>query len=146
MIRFTKIRFFLLLGLLCAGPFVAYKIGWLLGTRRAKGIYSFKGLGFAGDQMPLDYSVCWFPLGGDTIWFNGSGNLHFKEGDVIPVRYRVDDPWDAKIDVFPAVWGDTIVYSGIPLLMLLMIYLHPRVVPQGRRIGLVPRRPFLLLD
>src|SRR5579862_9862030 len=120
--RFTKIQLFLLLGLFLAGPVVGGKLWWLLRSRRTAGVYSFRGLGFAGDQMPLDYSVCWFPLGKDTIWFNGTGNLPFHEGEPIPVRYQADDPGDARIDVFPAIWGDTVVYGGIPLFTLLMIY------------------------
>ena len=144
--NFSKITFFLLLVLLFVGPFVAGKLWWLLHSRRTVGVYSFKGRGFAGDQIALDYSVCWFPLGRDTIWFNGMGNLHYREGDSVPVRYQVDDPGDARIDIFPAVWGSTIVYGGIPLFILLIIYLHPHVVPRGRRVRVVWRRPFLLLD
>jgi hypothetical protein len=144
--RFTKLRFFLLLALLSTGPFAGSKLWWLAHSRRTAGVYSFKGLGFAGDQMPLDYSICWFSLGKDTIWFNGAGNLSFHEGDSIPVRYREYEPWDARIDVFPAIWGDTLVYGGIPLFMLLLIYLHPKVVPRGRGIRVVRRRPYLLLD
>ena len=142
---FTKTRFFLLLSLLVAGWPVGSKLNWLLHSRQAKGVYSFKGLGGAGDQIVLDYSVCWFPLGEDTIWFNGAGHLPFKEGDTIPVRYEVDDPGDAQIDIFMAIWGSTIVYGGIPLFTLLMIYVHPKVVPWGRRLRVVLRRPFVEL-
>jgi hypothetical protein len=143
---FTKIRFFLLLGFMFAGPFVGCKLLWLLHSRRVSGVYSFRGLGEAGDQVQLDYSICWFPLGKDTIWFNGVGNIPFHEGDSIPVRYEVNDPGDARIDLFPAIWGDTIVYGGIPLFILLMMFFHRRVVPRGRRVRVVLRRPFLLLD
>lgn len=144
--RFTKLRFFLLMGLFFSGPFIGYKVWWLSHSRRALGCYSFNGLGFAGDQVSLDYSVCWFPLDKDTIWFNGAGNLSFREGDRIPVRYQPDHPWDARIDVFSAIWGDTLVYGGIPLFLLLTMYLHPKVVPRGRGVRVSLRRPFLLLD
>jgi hypothetical protein len=144
--RFSRIQLFLLLALLFAGVFAGSKLWWVLHSRRTVGVYSFSGLGFAGDQIRLDYSVCWFRLGKDTVWFNGAGNLPFREGDVIPVRYAVDDPGDARIDVFTAVWGDTMVYCGIPLFTLLMIFLHPKVVPRGRRVRVVLRRPFLVLD
>jgi hypothetical protein len=144
--RLSKIRLFLLLGLMVVGPLVGHKLLWLWHSRRVAGVYSFKGLGSAGDQVALDYSICWFPLGTDTVWFNGVGNLPFPEGAAIPIRYEVDDPRDAKIDIFPAIWGDTIVYGGIPLFLLLMIYLHPKIVPRGRKIRVVWRRPFLLLD
>jgi hypothetical protein len=110
------------------------------------GGYSFRGLGLAGDQVAQDYSICWFPLGKDTIWFNGAGNLPFQEGDRIPVRYQADDPYDARLDVFPAIWGDTLVYGGIPLFVLLVIFLHPKVVPWGRGVRIVRRRPFVVLD
>ncbi|HEY4335156.1 MAG TPA: DUF3592 domain-containing protein [Puia sp.] len=144
--RFTKVRFFLLLTLLCAGPFLGYKLWWLGHSRLTFGYYSFRGMGEAGDQVPLDYSVCWYPLGKDTIWFNGTGNLPFREGDAIPVRYQPNDPWDVRIDVFPAIWGDTLVYGGIPLFALLLMALHPRVVPRGRGVRVRWRRPFLFLD
>jgi len=144
--RFSKSRFFLLLGLLFVGPSVAYKLWWLGHSRRVLGWYSFKGLGQAGDQISLDYSICSFPLGKDTVWFNGAGNLPFHEGDAIPVRYQPDAPWDARIDVFSAIWGDTLVYGGIPLFLLLVLYVHRRVVPRGQGVRVVLRRPFLLLD
>ncbi len=144
--HFTKLRLFLLLALLCSGPFVGHKLLWLLHSRRTFGVYSFRGLGYAGDQVSLDYSICWFPLGKDTIWFNGVGNLPFREGTAIPIRYEVDDPGDARIDIFFSIWGDTIVYGGIPLFILLMIYVHPKVIPRGHRVRVVWRRPFLVLD
>lgn len=144
--RLSKTRLFLLLAVLCTAPFILYKISWLLHSRRTLGVYSFRGHGEAGDQMPLDYSVCWFPLGRDTIWFNGAGNLGLREGDSIPIRYQPDEPWDARIDVFPAIWDDTIVYGGIPLFALLLMYLHPKVVPRGRKVRVTRQRPFLLLD
>jgi hypothetical protein len=145
-LRFSKIRLFLLLAVLFVGPLVGYKIVWLLRSHRVAGVYSYRGMGSAGDQISLDYSVCWFPLGHDTIWFNGTGNLGLREGDTIPVRYSPDEPWDARIDVFPAIWGDTIVYGGIPLFILLALFIHPGVVPRGRRVRLVRQRPYLLLE
>lgn len=141
----TKIRFFLLAALLVAAPFVLYKACWLLRSRRVEGVFSFVGHGQAGDQVRLDYSVCWFPLGKDTIWFNGAGNLPFHEGEPIPVRYQVDDPGDARVDVFAAIWGDTVVYGGIPLFVLLMMWLHPQVVPRGKEVRITWKRPFIVL-
>jgi len=55
------------------------------------------------------------------------------------------DPGDAKVDIFAAIWGDTIVNTGVPLFMLLAIFLHPKVVPWGRKVAVRRRRPFLLL-
>jgi hypothetical protein len=143
---FSKLRLFLLLGLLAVGPIMSFKFWWVLHSSRAKGVYSFAGHGEAGEQVRLDYSICWYLHGKDTIWFNGEGNLPFHEGDSIPVRYRVDDPGDVRIDIFNVIWGSTIVYAGIPVFMLLAMYLHPKVVPRGRRVRVVWRRPFLLLD
>jgi hypothetical protein len=44
---------------------------------------------------------------------------------------------------FPGIWGDTLVYSGIPALILLVLFLHPLVAPWGSRIKLTAKKPFI---
>jgi hypothetical protein len=141
----TRTQFFLPLFCLLTLPFVLPRLVWLRGTQTTTGLFAFAGMGSVGDQMPLSYSVIYFRHGRDTVWFNGLGNLGLHPGDRVPVRYKVNDPSDAKVDIFAAIWGDILVYTGIPVLMLLAIYLHPEVVPKGSKIKWAGRPPFLLL-
>jgi len=143
MLVLGKIKFFGWVAFLVAAPFWVFRAVWLARSVRVMGVYSFAGMGEAGEQVRLDYSVCWFPVGKDTVWFNGLGNLPFRPGDAIPVRYQADDPGDARVDIFAAIWGDTVVNSGVPLFMLLAIFLHPKVVPWGRKVEVRWRRPHL---
>ena len=145
MLVLGKIKFFGLVAFLVAAPFWIVKLVWLARSVRVMGVYSFAGMGEAGEQVRLDYSICWFPVGKDTVWFNGVGNLPFQPGDAIPVRDLAGDPGDARVDIFAAIWGDTVVDTGVPLFMLLAIFLHPKVVPRGRKVAVVLRRPYLLL-
>ena len=139
----TRSAFFLALTGLIVLPFLGYKLWWLLDSRGTRGVMAFVGQGEAGEQVRLDYTVIYFRVGKDTVWFNGMGNLNYKPDDSIPVRYRPSDPSDAKVDIFAATWGDTLVYSGIPALMLLAVSLHPQVVPYRSRIRLLASSPFL---
>lgn len=132
-IYFSKTPFFGLLILLIIIPFLIPKILWVARARRTVGTMAFKGQGFAGDQIKEDYSVICFQVDGDTIWFNGLGNISFRPGEPIPVRYQPSNPADARVDIFAGIWGDTLINAGIPVLMLLVLYIHPKVVPWGRR-------------
>jgi len=138
-----KSIFFLVLLLLTSGPFYVYKLIWLAGTRQARGVVAFTGMGEAGEQMKQDYTFIWFVSGKDTIWFSGLGNLRLKRGDSIPIRYRIVNRYDARVDIFEGIWGDTLVYGGIPALMLLALFVHPKVVPWGSRLRLKGRKPFI---
>jgi len=138
-----RTRFFLTISLLIVIPLVLPRVWWLKHSRRTEGIMAFAGKGELGDQMPLDYSVIYFRHGKDTIWFNGLGNLRLPPGTPVPVRYNVGDPQDAQVDLFAGIWGSTLVNGGIPLLMLLVIFLHPDVVPRKARLRLSLRRPWI---
>ena len=139
----SKPTFFAILFFLIVAPFWVVRINWVMHSVKTQGVMQFKGMGLAGDQIPPDYTVISFKAGKETIWFNGLGNLSYKRGEVIPVRFRVDDPYDARVDSFPGIWGDTLVYSGIPSLMLLIIFLHLKVVPWGSKVRLGARKPFI---
>ena len=140
-----KSKFFLALFLLIIAPLVAFKAIWLIHSQKAQGFMAFAGQGNAGDQIARPYSVIYFKHGKDTIWFNGLGNLHIPPGTPFPVRYQVEDPSDAKVDILVGIWGDTLVYGGIPLAMLLVLFLHPEVVPRHSKVRLTLQRPFIKL-
>jgi hypothetical protein len=138
-----KTPFFVLLVLLVAAPFWVVRALWVIRSVQAQGVFGFAGNGFAGDQVKEDYSVISFRTGGKEIWFNGIGNIPFRSGQPVLIRYQPDNPYDARVDIFAAIWGDTLVFSGIPVLMLLAAFLHPQVVPWGSRVRLTLRWPFL---
>lgn len=144
-IYFRKTTFFFLLILLVITPFVASKFYWLARARRTHGIMAFKGQGFAGDQIKEDYSVICFQVDGDTIWFNGLGNIAFRPGEPIGVRYQPSNPADARVDIFAGIWGDTLINAGIPVLMLLALFVHPKVVPWGRKVKLTRKHPYIII-
>lgn len=141
--QMRKPLFFSLLAVLVAGPFWTLKTVWVMRSKKVQGKFEFIGNGSAGDQVRLDYSIISFYAGGKQIWFNGLGNLSVKSGTVVPIRYQPDDPYDARVDIFAGIWGDTLVYSGIPLLMLLVLFLHRQVVPWGSAVRLTFKKPFL---
>jgi len=141
--------FFLVFGLL-ALPFPCYKLWWLAGTRHTVGVVGF--VGHSGIESPLgitSYPVILFQLGRDSIFFNGLEGYGYKPGDPVPVRYRVDHPYDAKIEQPMAIWGDTIVYSLFPVLVWLVVVLTPQrfspLVPRGAEILIGGKWPFLWL-
>jgi len=141
--KFSKPLFFLLLALLVAGPWWIARFIWVMRSQRTQGIYQFAGNGFAGDQVKEDYSVISFKVGEKTIWFNGLGNLRFRPGQSILILYWKDNPYDARVANFEGIWGDTLVYSAIPILILLVMFLHRAVVPWGSVVRLTANRPFL---
>lgn len=103
---------------------------------------SFIGKRYAG-QMVYTYSVIWFMAGKDTIWFNGRNGIIFGEGEKVPVRYQKKHPANARLNVFLGIWGETVVYGGIPVLILLVVFLHPLIIPYRSQILLIPGKPFI---
>lgn len=143
MLILSRGRFFLLLFLLITTVAFGSRALWMLHSKTTWGVFAFEGAGNAGDQISLSYSIDYFTLGSDTILFNGMGNLEYCPGDSIPVRYQADQPRDAEIDRFVALWGKPMVYGGIPLVMFLCIFLHRGVVPRYAKLRLIFKKPFI---
>ena len=138
-----RTKFFLALICLFITPLVLYKTVWLLQSKKTSGIYAFRSFGPALDQIRFPYSVIYFLNGKDTIWFKGPGDLNMKEGAIVPVLYHTGNPAGARVDSFKSIWLDTIIYGGIPFLILLVIFLQPGIVPYRSNVELTPRKPFL---
>jgi hypothetical protein len=136
--------FFLALFGILLFPLLVHRILWLMHSERTTGIMAFETQGTLGDQITLTYSQIYFKHGKDTIWFYGVAGLGLKKGQLVPVRYQPGNPADAKIDLFIALWGETLVYGGIPFLILLVIFLHPDVIPRRSRVLLTCKRPFII--
>ena len=139
----SKPLFFAALVVMVAGPFWAVRTLWVMRSVQVRGVFAFAGNGMAGDQVKADYSVISFRVGEKEIWFNGLGNIRYRRDQPVLIRYQPDNPYDARVDIFEGIWGDTLVYSGIPAFMLLVAFLHPSVVPWGSRVRLTVKRPFL---
>lgn len=135
--------FFLALLLLPVVFLTGNKIIWLLHSKRTTGTFYFQGRGNALEQFRESYGIIYFKLGKDTVWFEQQGSLRFKRGDPVPVRYQAGNPSDAKVDNFRCMWGAIVIYGGLPLLVLLMIALHPHIVPYHSNIRLTHKKPFI---
>jgi hypothetical protein len=138
-----RTKFFLALFLLYTTPLVLSKLIWLIQSKKATGKFAFESHGNALDQMRFPYSEIYFKHGNDTIWFNGPAGLHLKAGDMVPVRYLTSNPSNARLDSFKAIWGATVVYGGIPFLILLVIFLHPEIIPYRKKVLLQWKKPFV---
>jgi hypothetical protein len=139
-------NFFLAIALMILLPVLIHRLLYLAGTSTTVGRMSFEGMGNALDQLRPTYSVMFFKLGRDTVWFNAKANLDYKAGDAVPVRFRTHDPSDATLNTFTAVWLGTLLMAGIPLVMLLIIFLTPEIVPRGSRIKLSASPPFVFIE
>lgn len=141
----SRNSFFLLLFGIFIFPVLAYKMIWLVTTKKTTGTMYFTGHGNLGSVLGIStYPVIRFIFGKDTILFNGNVNIPLKEGEVVPVRYQRNDPSDAKINTFVCIWGDSLAYCLGPFLILMVIFFHPDLIPKKSRVVL-GRKPLILL-
>lgn len=131
-----KIPFFLTLFLIIAMPFVVPRLIWIARSRTLIGVMGFQGRGTAGEQIPLTYSYIYYKPDTTLIYFEGHPGLSYRHGDPVPVRYLRDKVTDARVNTVLGLWGDVLVYSGIPEFILLICFFHRHLVPWGSRIKL----------
>jgi hypothetical protein len=138
----NRLSFFFVLFINVILPFFIHKFIWLAGSEKTTGTMGFVSSSQTG-QTGHRYPVISFNVGNNTIRFNGNDNILFKVGEPVPVRYQRDHPEEARIDVFSAIWGDTLVYSGIPVLILIVIFLDPKIIPLRSKVKLSVKKPFV---
>jgi hypothetical protein len=139
----SRNSFFLILFALINLPIPLYKLIWLAGSRKAVGTMYFTGHGNLGSVLGIStYPVIWYKAGKDTIYFNGNVNIPLKEGEQVSVRYQKNNPDDAKINTFSCIWGDSLAYELGPLLIFIIVFFHPDLVPKKTRI-LLGTKPFI---
>jgi len=142
MILSRNIFFFFLL-IMVLLPFVGYKLVWLSTTTETTGYMDFTGHGNLGSVFGIStYPVIRFTLGPHKIYFNGNVNIPLAPNEPVSVRYQSNDPEDAKINTFSCIWGDTLAYALAPLLILLVVFFHPEVVPKKSTIC-IGKKPLL---
>ena len=140
----SRNRFFILLFILIISPLPLYKLIWIAGSRETEGTMYFTGHGNLGSVLGIStYPVIWFKAGKDTIFFNGNVNIPMKEGEKISVRYQKNDPQNAKMNLFSSIWGDTMAYMLGPLLIFLVIYFHPDLVPKKAKVMIDRKKPWI---
>jgi hypothetical protein len=140
-----RTKFFLALCSILIIPLVAIKVTWLMRSTKTTGIYVVDGKAGALEQMRMFYSINLFMYGKDTIWFRGPIQRGIPEGSVIPVRYNPNDPSDAKVGTFFGIWGGTVIYGGMPLLLLLIFFVHPKIIPYRSKVRLSRKKPFVFV-
>ena len=142
----SRNTFFTLLLCIFVFPTIGYKLYWLARSQRTTGTLCFIGhtLTSLGTSS---HPVILFTIGTDSIFFNGNSNVDVPPGSPVPVRYRKDNPQDARLDNTLSLWGDTFAWSLYPTLVLLVLYLTPTrfdpLIPHNSRIRLDGRRPFI---
>ncbi len=131
----SRHTFFLLLFVIINLPIPVYKLLWLATSTETTGTMYFTGHGNLGSVLGIStYPVIWFKAGHDTIYFNGNVNIPLKEGERVSVRYQKNNPADAKINTFSCIWGDSLAYELGPLLIFIIVFFHPDLVPRKSRI------------
>ncbi len=123
-------------------PFLIPKIVWLAGSEKTNGMMRFVGKSYTG-QLVHSYSVISFIAGNDTVWFNSEDNTIYKIGEIVPVRYQHNNHEDAKVNIFSNIWNDTIIYGAGPLIILLLIFFHPKGIPKHVRFAIAFKKPFI---
>jgi len=135
--QLTRTQFFLLSFSVLFSLFFAQKIIWLARANRAKGRVVMTGHGNFGSVIGLStYQVIKYVVNTDTIVFNGDMDLGLVEGSQVSILYQPGQPYDAKVSQFKALFGDSLVYFIGPLLVLIIIFLTPGLIPKHSQIAI----------
>lgn len=138
----NRTRFFLLLFCIIVSPFLLYNFIWLTVSAKANGLVRFHGKAYTG-QLVNEYSVVSFSDGKDTIWFNSSDGVMLKKGLRVAVYYMRNNPTNARVSIFSEIWGPIIGFSSVPILVLILAFIHPNLVPRHARFRLRAKKPFV---
>lgn len=144
--QLNRTQFFLLLFILFIGPIIAYKVFWILNAKHTTGIVYFIGHTLELQGGISTHRVILFQAGKDSVIFNAGLSESAKPGDPVPILYQKNNPNDARVDIPDRIWGDTLVFSLLPFLVLMVIFLIPDsldpLVPKRSKI-ILGRKPFI---
>jgi hypothetical protein len=82
------------------------------------------------------YPVIRFKAGRDSLYFKGNIEMPLHKGETVSVRYQEKNPSDAKINQAICIWGDTLAYSLLPLLLVLTLFFQRDIIPKKSMIVL----------
>ena len=135
--------FFTLLVILILLPVIAVKLWWLFSAKSAHAKMAFAGKEISG-QLVRNYSVMFFSVTGkDTVFFNTGDQELYEPGQILPILYQPDEPSDARVNSFWSIWLDTIVIAGVLAVILLIVFLHPEIIPYRSKVQLLRKKPFI---
>ena len=133
----TRNQFFLVALLICLVAAFSYKVWWFVTSKEAVGEVYFIGHGNLGSSLGIStYEVIRFTANCDTIIFNNNLYLHLKVGQPVRILYQSDNPEDAKVNTFKAMWAEPLIYSLWPIVVLIVFYLMPEVFPKKAKVVL----------
>src|SRR5664279_1525484 len=142
----NRTQFFFLLFTILIGPFFGYKIYWLHNSIHTTGMVYFIGHTLELQGGISTHRVIIFKTSRGIITFNAGMFDTAKPGDSVSVLYQKDNPSEAREDLPDRIWGDTLVYSLLPVLVLLVIFLTPDsldpLIPKGSKI-ILGKKPFV---
>lgn len=140
-------RFFVFLFFLLVGPFIGQKLFWLMHSGSVTGRVYFMGHTLNNDGSISSHQVIIFGVGKDSVTFTSNVNFRLPDNTAVPVRYAISNPYDARIDKFISIWGDTLVYLLNPVGFWLVLLLTPNrfdpLIPWRSKVLLRRRRPFI---
>ena len=143
--RFSKTAFLCLLLIVLLSPLIIYNTVWITRARKATGTMCFQGKTLNG-QFSTEYPVIKFSSNGrDTVFFNGAETIAYKAGLQVPVLFPAQYPAEAKVASFAGLWLGPLLYLVVPLVLLLIVYLHPGIIPRHAVI-VIGKRPFIHLE
>ena len=122
-------------------PFVLYKITWLATSEKTTGRMWFTGHTLEEQGNITTHPVIKFRAGNDSFYFNNNININFKPGEFISIRYKKNNPTDAKANTFMCIWGDTMVYITFPFLVLIVLFFIP-----DRLDPIIPKKSKIIIN
>ena len=134
--------FFLILLFLLAVPVSGYKLIWLLRAEKSTATFAFHGKEIHG-QLESTHAVMFYSPGNDTVFFHAVDDPAYTVGSRFPVLYQPANPTDASLTDFDNMWMKTSIILGVPLVLLLIVFLHKEIVPYRSKIRLSAKPPFL---
>lgn len=138
----TRTSFFIAIFTFTVFPFIGYKLLWIFRSKETTGVARFTGKDYLG-QLPREFAVIRFYVDKDTIWFHSLDNQLFAKGQIVQVRYQLNDPSDARVNNFAGLWVDTLIIISPFFLVVTIAYLHPDLVPRRSKIRMESKSPFL---
>ncbi|HTF30000.1 MAG TPA: DUF3592 domain-containing protein [Flavitalea sp.] len=142
----SRYQIFFILVLIFVSPFFIQKALWIANSKKTNGIMWFKGHSMELQSIS-SHAVIVFKVGRDSIVFNGGLEPNLKPGSLIPVRYQIDNPADAKVDSFRSLWARALVFAFLPFLAILVIFLTTIFVEPliPKKVKITLRKPYLLV-
>lgn len=141
----TRTWFFGILFFILVSPLIIQKSIWMAGSVKTTGVMEFTGHDNLGSALGIStYPVVKFMADGREYHFNGNIDMPLKRHQAVEVRYRRNDPSNARINTFQCIWGDTVAYGLAPLLVFLVLLLSPYIIPWRSRVK-IGSWPFIRL-